>query len=391
MKKIIDKLILVFLFIQPFLDVITSIQIRYNFLSIYISSIIRVLFMLFILIYMIVYKYDFKLIILLFIYGIIELVHLYFNDLLYIFNVIKIFYLPVLIMFFSKYELKISKRSILIIYACYLLLLLIPTVFGFGFDIYASNDNKKGFIGLFYGGNELSGILLGLLPIILIYLKDVKNIILRVLYYIVIAISFVILSTKTVLVGGIIVVLIYLYNSINKKKIFVISTISIVALLFLILPFTPVVNNLKVALDYYGINNTQEMFSFYAIDNVIFSRRLTYAKNLFSEYESTSVVNKLFGMTRIIKDAELDLVDIFITIGLIGFIIYIFIMTYLLRKNRLKNEYKISLILFIIMSCFSGHILIKPAVAIYMALLFNLGKEDNHGTHSFNYNHKKRK
>ena len=67
MKKIIDKIIIIFLFLQPILDVITSIQIRYNIMSIYIASVIRVIFMLFILIYMIIYKYDFKLIILMYI------------------------------------------------------------------------------------------------------------------------------------------------------------------------------------------------------------------------------------------------------------------------------------------------------------------------------------
>jgi hypothetical protein len=50
-------------------------------------------------------------------------------------------------------------------------------------------------------------------------------------------------------------------------------------------------------------------------------------------------------------------------------------MGYLLYKYRLKGIYLFSLILFIIMACLSGHILIKPAVAIYTALIFRLNKE----------------
>ena len=41
----------------------------------------------------------------------------------------------------------------------------------------------------------------------------------------------------------------------------------------------------------------------------------------------------------------------------------------------MKFEYKLSLFLFVIMSLFSGHIFIKPAVSIYMALVFNLNKK----------------
>ena len=385
MKKIIDKIIIIFLFIQPLLDVLTSIQIRYNFLSVYISSIIRVLFMLFVLIYMIIYKYDLKIIILLFIYGIIELGYLYFgSSISLLFNVIRIFYLPVMILFFSKYDIKINKKYILIIYLMYLLLLLIPTVCGFSFDIYTGADDKKGFIGLFYGGNELSGILLGMLPIILIYLKDIKKIYLRVIYYVLIVATFILVSTKTLFLGGILVLLVFLYRYIKNKRIknkkgIILSIVGVLLLVLIILPYTPVMNNIKITLNYYGINEPKDVFSLYALDNVIFSRRLSYADNLFNEYSNSSIQNRLLGLSTVntIKDSEIDLVDIFVTIGLIGIIIYVFIMTYLIRHEKMKFEYKFSLILFIVMSLFSGHILIKPAVSIYMGLIYNLNREES--------------
>ena len=385
MKKIIDKIIIIFLFIQPLLDVLTSIQIRYNFLSIYISSIIRVVFMLFVLIYMIIYKYDLKIIILLFIYGLIELGYLYFgSSLSLLFNVIRIFYLPVMILFFSKYDININKKYILIIYLMYLLLLLIPTVCGFSFDIYTGADDKKGFIGLFYGGNELSGILLGMLPIILIYLKDIKKIYLRVIYYVLIVATFILVSTKTLFLGGILVLLVFLYRYIKNKRIknkkgIILSIVGVLLLVLIILPYTPVMNNIKITLNYYGINEPKDVFSLYALDNVVFSRRLSYADNLFNEYSNSSIQNRLLGLPTVntIKDSEIDLVDIFVTIGLIGLIIYVFIMTYLIRHEKMKFEYKLSLILFIVMSLFSGHILIKPAVSIYMGLIYNLNKEES--------------
>ena len=106
-------------------------------MSIYIASVIRVIFMLFILIYMIIYKYDFKLIILMFIYGLIEGSYILLtNNIPVLFNAIKIFYLPVLLIFFSNYELKIEKKYILIIYLIYMLFLVVPTICGFSFDVY---------------------------------------------------------------------------------------------------------------------------------------------------------------------------------------------------------------------------------------------------------------
>ena len=383
MKKIIDKLIIIFLFLQPLLDVLTSIQIRYSIFNVYISSVIRILFMLFILIYMIIYKYDFKLIILMFIYAFIDGSYLLLShSASLVFNSIRIFYLPVLIMFFNNYELKIKKNYILIIYLIYMLLLLIPIIFGFSFDVYSSLEDKKGFIGLFYGGNELSGILLGLLPIILVYLKDIK-IYFRIIYYVLIIATFILLSTKTLFIGGVLVLLVFLIKYLKKRKsknnkYIIGGIIGVLALLLIILPFSPVMTNIKITLDYYGVNNINQLFNIETIDNVIYSRRLSYANNLLNEYKASNIQSKLFGLTNIndIKDSELDLVDIYMTIGLVGFIVYMFIMIYLIKKYRLKDNYLFSLILFIIMSCFSGHILIKPAVAIYMALIFNLYKEE---------------
>ncbi len=383
MKRIINKLIIIFLFMQPFLDVLTSFQIRFNILNIYISSIIRIVFLLFILIYMIIYKYDLKIILFMFIYGIIYGGYLLAtNSFSLAFDAIRIFYLPVMIIFFNNEDIKIDKKKVLILYLIYMLLLLIPTMFGFSFDIYEVEKSKKGFIGLFYGGNELSGILLGLLPIILNYLQIVKKYYFRIIYYILIIFTFILVSTKTLFIGGILVLLIYLFKYIlNKKtvnkKYIIGGIVGVLVFLVIALPYTPVMNNIKVTLDYYGINNITDMFNLKTIDNVIYSRRLSYASNLIDEYKNSPIDNKLFGLKNInnIKDSELDLIDTYMTIGLIGFIVYLIVMGYLLYKYRLKGIYLFSLILFIIMACLSGHILIKPAVAIYTALIFRLNKE----------------
>ena len=56
-------------------------------------------------------------------------------------------------------------------------------MFSFGFDIYKSYEHKYGFIGLFYSGNEISGILLGLMPIAFNYVMKLKNYIIKSIYF----------------------------------------------------------------------------------------------------------------------------------------------------------------------------------------------------------------
>jgi hypothetical protein len=312
-----------------------------------------------------------------FIYAFIFALYLVFNHTFSLaINAIRIFYLPVLILFFNNEDINISKKQILILYLIYLLLLIIPSIFGISMDTSNLGD-KELYLGLFNGGNELSGILLGLLPIIIVYSKDIKNIIVRIIYYLLIVISFVLVSTKTLFFGGVLVLIVYLFTRIKNKKILVGGIIGVILLSCVILPFTPVINNIKVTLDYYEIHNITDLFNIKTFDNVVYSRRLSYANNLLEEYNNSDLSNKLFGLSSInlLKDAELDLVDIFATIGLIGFIVYISIMIYIIYKYKLKGWYLFSFILFIIMSCFSGHILNKPLVAIYIALLFRLNKE----------------
>ena len=96
-----------------------------------------------------------------------------------------------------------------------------------------------------------------------------------------------------------------------------------------------------------------------------------------NDYSNHDIKDKLIGVGRIdIKDSEIDIIDMLYVIGIIGIIIYIGLLIYLLLTNKLKNIYLLSFILFVLMSCFSGHIFMKPNVLIYIGLLFNLNKNN---------------
>ena len=378
MKK---YLFYILLFIQPLLDVLTSFQLRYfNNSILSISAIIRLILLLIMVIYIIVKKdkKDYIVLGVLSIYSIISIIH--FKDITSIMNISKIIYLPLSILFFIRYNERIDKNNIILLYTIYLLLVIVPTLLHINFDVYSGEEAKKASLGLFYGGNELSAFLLGYLPLILTYLKDI-DLYKRLIVYVLIIAAFILIGTKTLFLGGVLVLIIYLIyyiknEKIKNKKYLIGGIIGTLLLGIIILPYTPIYKNMKITLDYYGIHSIKDI-NIDTIDNVIYSKRLTYAKDLMNDYNNHDLTDKLIGVGRIdIKDSEIDIIDMLYIIGIIGLIIYIGLLVYLLLTNKLKNIYLLSFILFILMSCFSGHIFIKPNVLIYIGVLFNLNKHN---------------
>lgn len=391
MQKKLDKLLIIFLFLNPFLDVITSIQIRNNFNFVSISLLCRGMFFLITLIYLFFNKKK-KYVISLGIYLLIEILYIYTfttNSLLSeTFNLIKIFYLPFLLLFFSNYENKyINDKNILIIYLIYLNLIIIPYIFNIGYSMYSPLEDKQGFLGLFYGGNELSAILIGLLPITLKYILEKKKKWLLVLFLIELFITVFVAATKTLFLGVFLVFLIFIinylfknYQKLSKKIKYSILSLFIlfIPLMILIVPKIPVYNNVKITLNYYQVNSFKDFVSIDTIDKVVFSTRLTSLQKVHEIYVKSSKKEKIFGLgiTKFnnIKVIEIDIFDIFYTIGLIGYIVWFIFMFIIIKNSNLNGVYKLSMFLFLLISLFSGHILNKPMVATYISLLPLLNK-----------------
>ena len=385
MSKKINKIIMLFLLLGPFIDIVTSFQVKNN-LSLTIGTILRGLFFVFVIIYLYKNKISKKLVTLFIIYFILAISYYFLytknNILSEIVNIIKIFYLPFLIHFFNNYNNeKINDKLIVIIYLFYLNLVIIPFIFGIGNNLSDVYKEKHGYFGLFYGGNELSAILLGLLPIVFNYLIKSKNYLLKIFIFLEIVICTILIGTKTLFLG-IILVLIYFYiiylknKSVKRKSKFIMTFIIILfaSLTIIISPKLNVVKNMKVTLDYYNVKKVND-FSFKKVDEVIFSKRLSNLGNVNKAYVKSDFKAKLYGLgidkINRLKDVEIDIFDLFYSVGIFGFIIYIFI---IYQKQKLKSYYKFSLILFILMSISSGHILLEPMVSIYIALLCILNK-----------------
>ncbi len=389
MQKKIDKSILLFLILQPFLDVLTSIGIHNNWKG-SIGLLIRGAFFIFVLFYLVIKKKEKKGVFALIFYLIIEMFYFYssttnalFSE---AFNLIKLFYLPFLLLFFNHYENKsINEKLMTMLYFIYMNLIIIPYIFNIGFDIVY--ENKEGYLGLFYGGNELSALFIGLLPIVLNFILAQKNLFLKLFFFLEIVTVMVLVGTKTLFLGIGLVFTLFILKGLKKnvpsfskkRKSLMILAIGLFLLTSsLLIPKTPVYKNLKVTLNYYQIHSMKDFVSIDTIDKVIFSTRLSFLKNVHSYYKEREVKEKLFGIgiTKInkIKDIEIDVLDIFYSIGIIGFLIWFLFMILSIRKSKLEGIYQLSLFLFLFISLFSGHILNKPMVSTFISLLPLLNK-----------------
>lgn len=390
--KFLDKFVYLFLLFSPFLDALTSICVRNTNLPFSVGTIFRGLFLLFSIIWLKKHGNCYKLLLVFSIYVMLALMYFlgiyrdtFFSE---INNIFQIFYLPILLLFFSKYENpKINDKLIIIIYFIYLNLIIVPFLLNIGYNLSESYSNKTGYFGLFIGGNEISGILVGLSPIVLSFLSKSKSYILKIIIYIELVVTMFLVGTKTLFIGIILTLLFLLYKHLRyayvvmnekKSKLPYIIGVFVILLCIFFLPKSPMVKNFKTTLDYYKVNGIKETFKIENIDNVVFSKRLSNIYNVGKAYVTGSKEQIIYGIGKTgvmsIKDIEIDIFDILFSVGIFGTIIYILLILYTTRFNLLRDSRYFAFSLFILMSLFSGHILIKPMVSIYIAVLYLLEK-----------------
>lgn len=391
-KKMFDRLLIIFLFLNPILDAITAYQLKYNIGSITIGTLIRGLFLYIIIFYMIKNNIKRKHLLVFIIYIILATCFNYFylkNPIVSeVSNLTIIFYLPILIYFFKNLDNElINDKLIFILYLVYVNFIIVPYIFGFGFHTYPEKYNKWGFMGVFYSGNEISAILIGLLPVIVNYLINHKNIFIKLIFGLEILVAIFMVGTRTLIMGLAITIMYFIFKFIKNnykkltRKIKFIGcglAICIVITSIVVLPKLPIVKNAEIAFKYYNINKFSELFTFKTLDKIIFSERLTFLKGINKYYFARKIPVIIFGLGRTgllaVKDVELDIFDIFYSIGFIGSIVYLIFMIDGFKKTKFKDYYILSLLLFMLMSLTSGHVLIRPMVSIYFAIIFILNK-----------------
>ena len=379
------KLLVMFLYFLPFIDLLTSIATWESKASI--GLILKGLFVIITSIYLFYKNYKKKEY--WYLYGIFIIYFLFYGSYLVFnkpntifiefINVIKIFYFPFLVLFFSQCENKELSKKLFFYYSlCFLLMYLIPYPLGLGHNINEIYENKNLYLSYFYVGNELVNIFVLVLPIGFLYLKDKKRIYLSG-YLILIFLMILLLGTKTMYLSFLFVIGYFLFK---KREMFK-KYLVIILILLLLLPHSSLYKNIKTSLEYYHIQKVSDLLTFQNIDNVIYSNRLSFVYNLHKNYQKEDISGKIFGMGRqkimTMKDAEIDIFDIFYSIGILGFMIYLVFFAFVINKAKLKGIYAYLFWFLILISLFSGHVLLSPMTSSYLAIMiginYNEGKD----------------
>ena len=399
LKENINKILSIFILLQPVLDLITGICVNVLNTNVTLGIIIRILFLA-ILMYITVFIYKKKI-------SLWTYLSIIFYSCFYLFGIIlnndglifqeiqglvRVFYFPLILisLYDLKDEIKISNMTLITTLIMYLVFIFIPITLNIGFKSY--QITKSGTLGFYNSANEISGIISLLTPILFILLKEKGKYLLKgnlLLVYLIVILT---IGTKTPLLSlGITIgmsFLYYLYHCIKKKTykpIIYTGTLILVGLcsLILVLPKTNFYKNIEVHLDYLEVDNIFEIFTEYElVDHFIFSQRLTFLEKKHSIYQKSSIYEKLFGIGYIknnkqTKMIEMDYFDIYYSHGLVGFIlffgIYIYVLYKLLREKQSLtfNRYMtlLSLLLIIVLSLFTGHIITAPAVSLIVGVL----------------------
>ena len=408
MKNIINnnKFLKIFLFMQPFLDVLAALLI-YNNVDNFVTSLIRLVFMGLMVLYLYFGEYENKkktliyvstLIITIIVHTLIMVFDKDMSVFMYEFkNTISTYYFVFLLISLGVIykDNKISKKELMYLWIIYVLLTFIPNVLGIGFKSYS--HSKTGMTGWFYSANVVGSILVIILPIILSEIKKLPKFLIAILGAMALY-SIFSLGTKTPVLGlGIILffnLLYYVYKlfkSKKKKSIVIIfsSLILLCGVSAYVIPKTSFYENLKIHYNFLKKNDVK-IFSKEFLDHFVFSQRLSMEERTRHNYNKSHIQEKIFGIGYIenystdsvnLKIVEMDYFDIFYREGIIGFILFFIPVIYMIVmffKNNSINFVSvnmfISILLIMLLALFQGHIFITPAISIFVALILNMGR-----------------
>ena len=428
-KKIYNnKIIAIFMIIQPLIDVITYfMKLNYDLIVTY-GMVFRLLFFIYVLFYLVFFdknkrNNNYFYLFCIFLVFLVNIILNYYSKYSYDFfeeikNITKICYFPATLLFFVKYNknnedeilpINILSVNLLIIS----LVLLISKLTVTQFCSYANTIGcVDGSSGWFYSANELSMILVLLFPICLHKCIKSKFRFFDSITLILAVYSLLEVGTKSAYIGLILILIIYLFFWLIKliknthknilKNIGIIFTI--ILMIFILTPGTSVCyNNLKLFENYNiyckipltsDVDNNLERFENY-IDIIngkekndqVFNGREEKLKQYKEIYKKNTILQKIFGVgyknfysnnKNIYDIIEMDFHDLFYGYGYAGFIIILLPLFILISQIIFKifrkitnffNDENIILIgvfLCLIGAYISGHVLFSSAVVIYI-------------------------
>lgn len=429
-KKIISKInfnniLILYIILQPIIDIITSLCVRNISESLTFGIFIRTIFMIYLMIYTF-FKTDkkskwkitiyYSLIAMYCIAFIINSYTKYGLSLIFIQikGLVKTFYFPIILaslLILFKDKKYLSKYKYLnISLAIYVLTIVICKIFSIGYPTYPLKDNV-GTIGFFYAGNETSAIIALLAPICFgTFISKNFNIFnailcaLTIFAMLEIGTKVACVSTIALLILAIIISIIKLIKKEQKGFYKQFLTLFFIGLLtFLFIGNTPGGKNLKIKPIFFEekkvtVQNTKKPKNESSKKNptavnatTLLSGRNKFFKTTLKKYNSSSIIDKSLGIGYIYpkknvlqenKLVEIDYFDIFFCHGIVGTLIYIIplaIIIFVSLKRFLINffinikNYTLILMIYSILIGFgialtAGHVFTAPAVSMVLIL-----------------------
>lgn len=370
----LENILCLYIVIQPIIDMLTSVCVRNISPKLSLGILVRMIFMVFIVIYALV-KADKKDRIKILIYYILIAISIIVSSIISFKNygteriftqakgVVKIYYFPVVLVslmaIFKQKEIKPKIKYLNIATLIYGIVIILGVILDFGYTTY-SDKNFSGTIGLFYAGNEIGAILSILMPFIFItfYSKEFK--IYNIISAILITYAILQIGTKTAFISAIglltlttIIMVVKLFTK-ERKNIYkyFISSLAIITTICLCINYIPAVKNLKNKVTEIQAETKEpskieqepetplseetkeenKSKSKTIINNILSNRDVLY-ENALEKYKSASLVSKIFGLGFVDRDVEegiierkmveMDYCDIFFCLGIFGTIIYI--------------------------------------------------------------------
>lgn len=392
-KEWLSKIIWLLMMMNPFLDVITSFSNHMLGHSSYFVFVMKFLFLVF-LFGLCMKKLDKRLVIYMSISSLYILVFLGLQFRMkgsgFLFleaqSLFRTFYLPFVFSFlmilYQRGLFKVKRKNLILLLFFYLSFLVFPTLAGVSFDSYA--HSKQGNIGWFYSTNEVGGILAILGPFLFLFLKNHKWWI-QVVGFLCYLSGILVLGTKVPVLAFLFMVLCFLIVFFRKllvkkdwKKIIysAIGTVLCTLLLFFIVWQSSFYKNIRIHLEFLGIHEVQDLFTFHHIDHFIFSERLSFLKDTHELYLSQSFPRQIFGMGILdiskgvsMKMVEMDVFDIVYHYGLCGLLLFFYPFFNIIKRFKFGFEEKVSLSLILLLCLFTGHILVAPSVSLICSLV----------------------
>jgi hypothetical protein len=432
-KTNFETFLLIYILIQPFIDLLTSLSIFALKVDLTIGVFARFFVMMLVVFYLFIVDNEQmkkQVLIYLFILGgffAVSLVNnLFVKEPMSLFaeirNIAKLIYFPILL-FSYLYVLRSLSGKIdwaekvqrYIYYSMIVvdLVMIIASITNTGIKSYESV--KLGHQGWFFAGNELGAIMAICFSIVVLYAIKHTTSWKHVYYWIPVVMmifSLLALGTKVGYGSVLIILVVALVMNVfeyfrNRKKAEKANAINIMvngvllAVFLAITPFTPVAYNTNIHLQWVGLDKEKsekkeikteedEEIRDEAIENVILSGREHFLA-LHKEYFAKAPLSqKLLGMgyggnyEKEAKTVEMDFYDLFYSFGVIGFLLFLLpyvvlavriLWAFLMNLGKYFNIENVlvgsGIVMGLGIAYTAGHVLFAPAVSIYLAILIS--------------------